>query len=115
MKDGGAFLGSALVFLVFLAALWMLVRHGMRWYSKRMRVLIDYRVAEQERAFAELNDALLQDVQGLTLSLQAIADQMQPDDPARLRLEHALDQADELLARGRGRLRGAGDARDASD
>jgi len=115
MKDGGAFLGSALVFLVVLAALWLLGRHGLRWYSKRMQVLMDYRVAEREHAFTQLHDALLQDVQGLALSLQAIADQMQPDDPARLRLEHALDQADELLARVRGRLRGAGDARDVSD
>jgi hypothetical protein len=58
---------------------------------------------------------LLQDVQGLTLSLQAIADQMPPSEPARQRLEHALDQADELLARGRERLQSACLARDVSD
>jgi hypothetical protein len=115
MKDGGAFLGSALIFLVFLALLWLLCRHGLRWQSKRMQLLMDYRIAERERAFAELNDALLQDIQGLTLSLQAIADQMPRNEPARLRLEHALDQADELLARGRERVRGVGHARDASD
>lgn len=112
MKDGGALLGSALVFLVVLPALWLLWRHRLRWHSKRMQVLMDHRIAERERAFAELHDALLQDVQGLTLSLQAIADQMPSDEPARLRLEHALDQADELLARGRKRVRGAGHVRD---
>jgi hypothetical protein len=113
MKDEGAFAGSALVVLIVFAALWL--RHALRAHSKRTQVLMDYRIAERERAFAELNDALLQDVQGLTLSLQAIADQMPPSEPARLRLEHALDQADELLARGRERLRDAGHARDASD
>jgi signal transduction histidine kinase len=115
MKDGGAFLGSALVFLVVLAALWLLVRYRLRQHSKRMQVLMDHRIAERERVFAELHDALLQDVQGLTLSLQAIADQLPPNEPARLRLEHALDQADELLARGRKRVRGAGHVRDAPD
>jgi signal transduction histidine kinase len=115
MKDGGAFLGSILVVLAILAALWLLYRHRLRGQSKRMQVLMDHRIGERERALAELHDALLQDVQGLTLSLQAIADQMPPNQPARLRLEHALDQADELLARGRERVRNAGHARDASD
>ncbi|MDB5427602.1 MAG: two-component system sensor protein [Phenylobacterium sp.] len=115
MKDGGVFLGPALVFLVFLPALWLLSRYCLRWHSKRMQALMDHRIAERERAFVELHDALLQDVQGLTLSLQAIADQMPPNEPARLRLEHALDRADELLARGRKRVRGAGHARDGPD
>ena len=114
MQDGGAFLGAALVFLVVLA-LWLLWRHRLRWQSKRTQVLMDRRIAEREHALAELHDALLQDVQGLTLSLQAIADQLPPNEPARLRLEHALDQADELLARGRERVRGARHARDDPD
>jgi signal transduction histidine kinase len=112
MKDGGVFLGSALVFLAVLAVLWLLGRHRLRGQSKRMQVLMEHRIAERARVFAELHDALLQDVQGLTLSLQAIADQLPPNEPARLRLEHALDQADELLARGRKRVRGAGHVRD---
>jgi hypothetical protein len=115
MESGGAFLGPALVFLVVLPTLWLLVQRRLRWHSRRMQVLMDHRIAEEERAFAERHDALLQDVQGLTLSLQAIADQMPPNAPARLRLEHALDQADELLARGRERVRGACHARDAPD
>jgi hypothetical protein len=115
MKDDGAFLGSTLVFLVVLAALWLLSRHRLRRHSKHMRVLMDHRIAERERVFADLHDALLQDVQGLTLSLQAIADQLPPNEPARLRLEHALDQADELVASGRERMRGASHARDGPD
>ena len=115
MKDGGAFLGSALAFFVVLAVLWLLWRHRLRSRSKRMQELMNYRIAERERAFVELHDALLQDVQGLTLSLQAIADQMPPNEPARLRLEHALDQGDELLAQGRQRVRRASHARDAPD
>ena len=103
MKDAGGFLGSALVVLVVLAAVWLYRRR-----SKRLQVLMDHRFAERECAFAEVHDGLLQDVQGLTLSLQAIAEQMPPDAPARLQLEHALDQADELLARGRERVLGAG-------
>lgn len=115
MKGGGVLLGLALVFLVVLPALWLLHHRRLRWHSKRMQMLMDHRIADRERAFAEQHDALLQDVQGLTLSLQAIADQMPPKEPARLRLEHALDRADELLARGRKRVRGAGHVRDASD
>ena len=115
MKDGGVVFGSILAFLVVLAALWLSGRHQLARRSKRLEVLVDHRIAERERAFVELHDALLQDVQGLTLSLQAIADQMPPNAPARLRLEHALDQADELLARSRERLRGAGHARDGPD
>jgi signal transduction histidine kinase len=111
MKDAGVFVGSVLVLLAVLTALWLLWRRP----SNRVQALIDHRMAERERAFAELHDALLQDVQGLTLSLQAIADQMPPDAPARLRLEHALDQADELLAQGRERVRSASHARDAPD
>jgi len=115
MKEGGAFLGPVIAFILVLAALWLLWRHRLRWPSKRMQELMDHRIAERERAFMELHDALLQDVQGLTLSLQAIADQMPPNEPTRLRLEGALDRADEFLARGRERVRGAGHARDASD
>jgi hypothetical protein len=114
MKDGGVFLGLALLFLVVLAAVW-LCPFRLRRPSKRLQVLIAHRFAARERTFAELHDALLQDVQGLTLSLQAIADQMPPDAPARLRLELALDQADQLLARSRERVRSAGHARDGPD
>jgi signal transduction histidine kinase len=115
MKDAGVFVGSVLVLLAVLTALWLLWRHRLRRPSKRVQALIAHRVAERERAFAELHDALLQDVQGLTLSLQAIADQMPPNAATRLRLEHALDQADELLAQGRERVRRASHARDAPD
>jgi signal transduction histidine kinase len=115
MKDVSPFLGLVLVFLGVLAGLWLLGSQCLRWRSRRMQVAMDHRIAERERAFAELHDTLLQDVQGLTLSLQAIADQMPPSEPARLRLEHALDQADELLAHGRKRVRGGGHARDAPD
>ena len=115
MNDGGAFLGSALAFLLVLPVFWLLCNLRLRWHSKRMQVLIDHRFAARERTFAELHDALLQDVQGLTLSLQAIADQMPPKAPARLRLEHVLDQADAVLAKGRQRVRGAGHARDGPD
>jgi len=115
MKDGGAFVGSALAFLLVLPVFWLLCNLRLRGHAKRMQVLIDHRFAERERTFAELHDALLQDVQGLTLSLQAIADQMPPNEPTRLRLELALDQADEVLARSRERVRGAGHARGASD
>jgi signal transduction histidine kinase len=114
MKDGGVFLGLALLFLVVLAAV-RFCPLRLRRQSKCLQVLMDHRIAEREGAFAELHDALLQDVQGLTLSLQAIADQMPPGEPARLRLELVLDQADELLARSRERVRGAGHARDGPD
>jgi signal transduction histidine kinase len=114
MKDG-AILRSTLVFVVVVAALLLICRLRLRGHLNRVQALMDYRVAERERAFVEMHDALLQDVQGMTLSLQAIADQLPPTEPARQRLEHALDQADELLARGRNRLKNARHVPDASD
>jgi signal transduction histidine kinase len=115
MEAGGALFGSALVLVLVVAGLGLHGAHLLRRQSRRLQVLMDHRMDERERAFAELHDALLQDVQGLTLSLQAIADQMPPDAPARRRLEHALDRADELLAQGRERVRRASLARDALD
>src|ERR1700754_4449510 len=88
MNDGGVFAGSALVFLVVIVALWLFGRHRLRAQARRLHALMDHRLAERGRAFADLHDALLQDVQGLTLSLQAIADQMPPNAPVRRRLEH---------------------------
>jgi hypothetical protein len=52
MKGGGALFGSAVAFLVVLAAFGLLFRHRLRGHAMRMQALMDHRIAERERAFA---------------------------------------------------------------
>ncbi|WP_157217912.1 sensor histidine kinase [Flavisphingomonas formosensis] len=63
------------------------------------------RIAERARIARELHDALLQSVQALTLRFQLAVDYLPKDEPARPVLEAAIDQADQLIAEGRDRIR----------
>ena len=74
-----------------------------RW-ARRLRAP-QHLALEDERPFAALHDGLLQDVQGLALSLQAVADQLPSDAPARQRLEQILDRIEELLKEGQKRAK----------
>ena len=73
------------------------------WLACRRRARL---AADQERRFSVLHDSLLQDVQGLALSLQAVADQLPGGDPARQQLEQVLDRTDQLLREGQSRVNG---------
>ena len=95
---------KALVAMALGAALWMLYRLRLRQVSGRLRARLQERLDERERIARELHDTLLQAVQGLTLKLQAFAEQMPAEQPARKLMEQALDRADEVLAEGRDRV-----------
>jgi hypothetical protein len=84
-------------FILGLAAGWRVGRRGVRIE----RVTVGY----QER-FAVLHDGLLQDVQGLALSLQAVADQLPLEAPARRQLEQILDRTEGLLQEGQRQAKG---------
>ncbi len=64
------------------------------------------RLLERERQATELHDTLLQGINGMVLRLQAVAEQLPQESPARKALNDTLDQADELILRGRDKLAG---------
>jgi len=79
----------------------MRVRRVAAIYKGRM----EERIYERERIARDLHDTFLQSVQGLMLKFDAIAKQIPRGDVTRQNLEKALDQADEVLAEGRDRVR----------
>ncbi|XXF80137.1 triple tyrosine motif-containing protein [Myxococcaceae bacterium GXIMD 01537] len=84
--------------------LWLLYLLRLRQLTANMRGLLEERHAERERIARELHDTLLQSVQGLVLRMQAIAEQLPAQEPARQAMEKALDRADQVLAEGRDRV-----------
>jgi len=96
---------KALVALALGVALWALYRLRLRQVSGRLHARLQERLDERERIARELHDTLLQGVQGLTLKLQSLAEQMPAEQPSRKLMEQALDRADAMLAEGRDRVR----------
>jgi hypothetical protein len=90
-----------LAMLAGLGGAWLLWRRRLR----RMAARTELRRLERQHGYAGLCDALLQDVQGLTLTLQSIAERLPHEEPARAALEQALGRTDEILAAGRERVR----------
>lgn len=87
-----------------LLGLWWLHRRVVRRDQQRLQLRLHAQQGERERIARELHDTLLQGVQGLMLRFQAATDTLAADDPARTRLEHALDRADEVMHDGRERV-----------
>lgn len=92
-------LAAALLF-----GLWWLHRLLVRRDTQRLQLRLQAQQDERERIARELHDTLLQGVQGLMLRFQAATDTLTADHPARPRLEHALDRADEVMNEGRERV-----------
>jgi len=89
---------------------------GYRWHIRRMARRLTHRlqerVRERERIARELHDTLLQSVQSLILHIHAAVLKLPARDAMRIQLETALQQADDVVDEGRGRireLRGEGD------
>lgn len=78
---------------------------NMRLVADRLRTRLEERHGERERIARELHDTLLQGVQGLILHVQAVANSLPADQPARCQLEKALDRADQMIREGRDRVR----------
>ncbi|MGE7992678.1 two-component regulator propeller domain-containing protein [Pseudomonas sp. NPDC089554] len=81
--------------------LWGLHRLRMQRAAAQLLARLEGRHMERERIARELHDTLLQGVQGLLLSFQASAGQMPPSHPERLRMERALDRAEQVLVEAR--------------
>ena len=71
-----------------------------------LRTRLEERFKERERIARELHDTLLQSVQGMMLSFQAVADSLPKDTRARHSMERALDRAEQVIAEGRDRITG---------
>jgi signal transduction histidine kinase/ligand-binding sensor domain-containing protein len=92
----------AIAFLMLIGAIYQL---RLRQVAGQVRARMEERLEERERIARDLHDTLLQSVQGLILKFHAIAKQIPRDEPAHDALEKTLDDADEVLAEGRDRLR----------
>jgi signal transduction histidine kinase len=91
-----------------LAAVMYLViaRRGETFLRRRLEA----RLEEREREARELNDTLIQGLQGLILRFQAVCERIPPREPARELMERALERADRMLVDTRD---GTGDGREA--
>lgn len=87
--------------LLLLSAFYLL---RLRQLSARLRAEMDARLAERERIARDLHDTLLQGVQALLLTFQAIANRLPDDNAERVRMESALDRAQEVVREGRDRV-----------
>ncbi|MFC6338677.1 sensor histidine kinase [Pseudomonas karstica] len=96
--------------LIFSVALLTLVFWISRVYTQRekaaLRTRLEERFQERERIARELHDTLLQSVQGMMLSFQAVADSLPEGSRARDSMERALDRAEQVIAEGRDRITG---------
>lgn len=92
--------------IALVALLWLAYSMRVRAIAGQIRARMTERVEERERIARELHDTLLQSVQALTLRFQLAVDKLADNEPARPRLEHAIDQADQVIAEGRDRVRG---------
>jgi len=96
---------QASMVLAFLLALGALYQLRLQQVSRQMKARMEERLEERERIARDLHDTLLQGVQGLILKFHAGVKQLRPEDPTRLNMENALEQADQILAEGRERVR----------
>ena len=81
--------------------LWTAHRLRLRAHNDRIRNLIAERLSERERAARDVQDTLLQGLQGLVLLFQGIAVQIPREHPLASKMEAALDRAEQFVKEGR--------------
>ncbi len=91
--------------LLILALIWIAYVFRVRAVANRIRVRTVERVRERERIARELHDTLLQSIQLLTLRFQFAVDALPARAKGRPALEKAIDEADQVIAEGRERVR----------
>jgi signal transduction histidine kinase/ligand-binding sensor domain-containing protein len=85
---------------VFLALLWLAYQFRVRQLQEKFNLASEARLNERTRIARELHDNLLQTVQGLMLSLQAVSEMM-PTGAAKNKLEKTLEIGDRATREGR--------------
>ncbi|WP_175472480.1 MULTISPECIES: sensor histidine kinase [unclassified Duganella] len=96
---------KALCALLLLAACWALYRRRLRNVAAQVTARLQERTRERERIARELHDTVLQSVQGMILHVHAAVLDLPSREPARVKIEQALQQADDALLEGRDRVR----------
>jgi signal transduction histidine kinase/ligand-binding sensor domain-containing protein len=81
-----------------------LYQFRLRQAAGRLNARLEERLAERERIARDLHDTLLQGFQGLILRFHDAMMMIPEREPARQRMESALDRADEVMAEGRDRV-----------
>jgi ligand-binding sensor domain-containing protein len=99
--NGFRLLAVAGVTLLLVGIYFLRVRQIRSQIQNRMEGRLD----ERERIARELHDTLLQGVQGLILSFQAVAEHIPDSVAARQKMEATLNRADQVLAEGRDRVK----------
>jgi signal transduction histidine kinase/ligand-binding sensor domain-containing protein len=96
---------KALCALLLLSAAYLAYRWHLQRMTRQMAGRLQERVSERERIARELHDTLLQSIQSLILHVHAAAMRLPAQDNTRTQLEMALQQADDVVDEGRGRIR----------
>ncbi len=91
--------------LLVLVLAWIAYSLRVRAVANRIRIRTVERVRERERIARELHDTLLQSIQLLTLRFQFAVEELPARARARPVLEKAIDEADQVIAEGRERVR----------
>ena len=95
------FYGVCAVTVVLLATVLYLV--AARRSEAILRRQLEARLDARERESRELNDTLIQGLQGLILRFQAVCERIPAREPARELMERALERADRMLVDSRDR------------
>jgi signal transduction histidine kinase len=95
-----------LIVIVFTIVLWTAYRIRLTRYTNRVCNMLAERLSERERKACELNDTLLQGMQGLILLFQGAVVEIPSGDPLASRLETAIGRAERLMVEARDRIRG---------
>jgi signal transduction histidine kinase/ligand-binding sensor domain-containing protein len=88
-----------------LAIGWLVYSLRIRRLNQRFDALLRERLNERERIARDLHDTLLQGLQGLMLSFQAVANRLTANSALRGTLDQALDRAEAVIVEGRDKVR----------
>lgn len=81
--------------------IWLALQFRLRQTARAYKAQLDARHGERERIARELHDTLLQGMQALIIGVDSAARRLPPDQPARVKLDRLLLQADTVLGEGR--------------
>jgi signal transduction histidine kinase/ligand-binding sensor domain-containing protein len=87
--------------IAVLAIIWTLYSIRLERLSNQVKMEMLVKMGERERIARDLHDTFFQSVQGLLLHFQTATFQIQKNEPARSRLENALQQSDAVMLEGR--------------
>ncbi|MFJ2990215.1 two-component regulator propeller domain-containing protein [Collimonas sp. NPDC087041] len=93
-----------LMALLIVAVLWVLYKLRLAQVARQVRARSEERLMERERIARELHDTLLQGTQAMILRFHAATVHVPRQDPAREKIDNALEGADYMLQEGRERV-----------